>query len=84
MALRFTVVEDLEPVIARVERIQPTLTPGVIVTTHKNVVDKVVTEHDVAELRGRTIRERAAALIAIAAPAFRDELRGAAKRLGYL
>jgi Acetyl-CoA hydrolase/transferase C-terminal domain len=48
------------------------------------LVDKVVTEHGVAELRGRTIRQRAAALIAIAAPAFRDELRGAAKRLGYL
>jgi acyl-CoA hydrolase len=48
------------------------------------VVDKVVTEHGVAELRGRTIRQRAAALIAIAAPAFHDELRGAAKRLGYL
>jgi acyl-CoA hydrolase len=36
-----------------------------------------------AELRGRTVRERAHALIAIAAPAFRDELRAAARRLGY-
>jgi hypothetical protein len=39
---------------------QPTLTPGAIVTTHKNVVDKIVREHGVAELRGRTIRQRAA------------------------
>jgi acyl-CoA hydrolase len=67
-----------------ISRIQSTLAPGAIVTTHKNLVDKVVTEYGVAELRGRTIRQRAAALIAIAAPAFRDELRGAAKKLGYL
>jgi len=67
-----------------ISRIQPTLSPGAVVTTHKNVVDKVVTEHGVAELRGRTIRQRAAALIAIAAPAFRDELRAAARGLGYL
>lgn len=67
-----------------ISRIQPTLTPGAIVTTHKNLVDKVVTEYGVAELRGRTVRQRAAALIAVAAPAFRDELRGAARKLGYL
>ena len=68
----------------KVSRIQTTLTPGAVVTTHKNLVDKVVTEHGVAELRGRTIRERAAALIAIAAPQFRDDLGAAARRLGYL
>jgi acyl-CoA hydrolase len=65
-------------------RIQATLAPGAVVTAHKNLVDKVVTEHGVAELRGRTIRERAQALIAVAAPAFRDDLRAAARRLGYL
>ena len=42
--------------------------PGDVVTTLKNTVDKVVTEWGVAELRGRSIRERAAALIAIAHP----------------
>jgi acyl-CoA hydrolase len=67
-----------------VSRIQPTLTPGAVVTTHKNLTDKVVTEYGVAELRGRSIRQRAQALIAIAAPQFRDELRAAARRLGYL
>lgn len=67
-----------------ISRIQPTLSPGAVVTTHKNLVDKVVTEHGVAELRGRTIRERALALIAIAAPPFRDELRAAARHLAYL
>jgi acyl-CoA hydrolase len=67
-----------------ISRIQPTLSPGAVVTTHKNVVDKVVTEHGVAELRGRTIRHRAEALIAIAAPQFRDGLRQSARALGYL
>jgi len=67
-----------------ISRIQPTLSPGAIVTTHKNLMDKVVTEHGVAELRGRSVHERVQALIAIAAPAFRDELRTAARRLGYL
>jgi acyl-CoA hydrolase len=67
-----------------ISRIQPTLTPGAVVTTHKNLVDKIVTEHGVAELRGRTIHQRALALIAIAAPPFRDDLRAAARRLGYI
>ncbi|HQO66998.1 MAG TPA: acetyl-CoA hydrolase/transferase C-terminal domain-containing protein, partial [Spirochaetales bacterium] len=47
-------------------------------------VDHVVTEHGVAKLRGRTVRERALALIAVAAPEFRDELKSQAKRLGYI
>jgi acyl-CoA hydrolase len=67
-----------------VSRIQPTLSAGAVVTTHKNVTDKVVTEYGVAELRGRSIRQRAEALIAIAAPDFRDELRAAARSLAYL
>jgi acyl-CoA hydrolase len=66
-----------------VSRIVPTLTPGSVVTTMKNTVDKVVTEFGVAELRGKGIRERTAALIAIAHPAFRDELRHQADLLGY-
>jgi acyl-CoA hydrolase len=66
-----------------VSRIVPSLTPGSAVTTMKNTVDKVVTEHGVAELRGKGIRERAKALIAIADPAFRDDLERAARDLGY-
>lgn len=65
-------------------RIRPQLTTGSVVTTMKNTVDKVVTEHGVAELRGRSIRERTRALIAIAAPQFRDELSSAAREMGYL
>ena len=55
-----------------------------MVTTNKNTVDNVVTEHGVAELRGRSIRERARALIQIAHPRFRDELRHEARALGFL
>ncbi len=65
-----------------VSRIVPTLSPGSVVTAHKNLVDKVVTEHGVAELTGRTTRERAAALIAIADPAFRDALSQQAHSMG--
>ena len=66
-----------------VSRIQATLPPGAVVTAHKNLVDKIVTEYGVAELRGRTIGERAEALIAIAHPRFHDQLRAGARALGY-
>jgi len=67
-----------------VSRIVPQLGAGEVVTTPKNTVDHVVTEYGVAELRGRTVAERTRALIAVAHPAFRDELSAAARRLGYL
>lgn len=67
-----------------VSRIVPTLTPGAVVTAHKNLVDKVVTEHGVAELHGRSVRDRATALIAIAEPRFRDDLERQARAFGYL
>jgi acyl-CoA hydrolase len=66
-----------------VSRIVPRLPEGSAVTTIKNTVDKVVTEHGVAELRGRSIRERAHALVAIAHPEFRDGLEVAARGLGW-
>jgi acyl-CoA hydrolase len=67
-----------------VSRVRSTLTPGSVVTTLKNTVDHVVTEHGVAEMRGRSISQRAASLIAIAEPRFRDELAAEARELGYL
>jgi acyl-CoA hydrolase len=67
-----------------ISRIRSTLTPGAVVTTLKNTVDHIVTEHGVADLRGRSISERAAALIAIADPPFRDQLTVEARALGYL
>ncbi|MGF1598012.1 MAG: acetyl-CoA hydrolase/transferase family protein [Acidimicrobiales bacterium] len=67
-----------------VSRIVPTLKPGAVVTTTKNTVDNVVTEHGVAELRGRTVAERARALISVAAPHHREELEREATRLGLV
>ncbi len=65
-------------------RIVPRLTAGDAVTTPKNTVDKVVTEYGVAELRGRSIRERTRALIDVAHPDHRAELADEAKRMHYL
>jgi acyl-CoA hydrolase len=52
-----------------------------IVTTPRAEVDLIVTEHGIAELRGRTLAERARALIQVADPAFRAELARAGERL---
>jgi acyl-CoA hydrolase len=63
-------------------RIRARLTEGSVVTTLKNTVDHVVTEYGVAELRGRSLAERARALIAIAHPSTRDQLAAEARQLG--
>ncbi len=65
-------------------RIVPRLAPGDVVTTPKNTVDKVVTEYGVAELRGRSVRERTRALISVAHPDHRSELSEQAHRMGYI
>jgi acyl-CoA hydrolase len=65
-------------------RIRATLTPGSVVTTLKNTVDHVVTEHGVAELRGVDLGERARRLIAIADPSARDDLAREAREIGVL
>jgi acyl-CoA hydrolase len=67
-----------------VSRIVGRLSPGSVVTTNKNTVDHVVTEHGVASLRGRSIRQRARALIAIADPQVRESLERTARELDYL
>ncbi|MCB1909229.1 MAG: acetyl-CoA hydrolase/transferase family protein [Rhodocyclaceae bacterium] len=64
-----------------VSRIVPTLTPGTHVTTSKNDVNYVVTEYGVAQLRGKTAKQRAEALIEISHPDFRPELREAARAM---
>jgi acetyl-CoA hydrolase len=69
---------------SRVSRIVPTLKPGAGVTTTRNHVHYVVTEHGKAYLYGKTIRERARALIDIAHPDFRAELEQAAGELSFL
>ena len=67
-----------------ISKIVPQLAAGDVVTTLKNTVDKVVTEWGIAELRGRSIRERATALISIAHPGHRDKLTQSARSLGYI
>lgn len=69
---------------ARCSRIVPGLPAGTPVTVPRTFVDTVVTEHGIADLRGRTVRERAAALIEIAHPEFREALRAEARRLALV
>ena len=62
-----------------VSRISTMLKPGAGVVTTRAHVRTVVTEYGVAELFGKSIDERAEALIAIAHPDFRDELRASTR-----
>jgi len=64
-----------------VSRIVPRLPEGTTVTMQPGLVDYVVTEFGIARIRGKTLRQRAEALIAIAHPAFREELSREAKKL---
>jgi acyl-CoA hydrolase len=67
-----------------ISRIVPTLSPGTHVSTSKNDINYVVTEYGVAQLRGKTAKQRAEALIGIAHPDFRSELREAAKKMNLV
>ena len=67
-----------------ISRIVPVLSSGTHVSTNKNDINYVVTEFGVAQLRGKTARQRCEALIAIAHPDFRGELRDAALRMKLL
>jgi acyl-CoA hydrolase len=65
-------------------RIRTRLTEGSVVTTLKNTVDNVVTEHGIARLRGASLAERARRLIAIADPGHREQLEREAHEAGIL
>ena len=67
-----------------ISRIVPTLKVGAGVVTTRNHVHYIVTEFGAAALFGKTIRQRAQQMIAIAAPAFRDELTYFAKQQHWL
>jgi acetyl-CoA hydrolase len=67
-----------------VSRIVPELREGAGVVTTRAHARTLVTEYGVAELFGKTIAERARALIEIAHPDFRDELTAQAKAAHYL
>lgn len=64
-----------------ISRIVPQLKPGAGVVTSRGDVHYVVTEYGVAYLYGKTIQERARALIEIAHPDFREELTKYAKEV---
>lgn len=58
-----------------VSKITPYLDQGAAVTTSRNDVDYIVTEYGIAEMKGKTIKQRARNLIAVAHPSFRDWLK---------
>jgi 4-hydroxybutyrate CoA-transferase len=59
----------------KASRIVASFEKGTVVTLPRYLADTVVTEFGIAELRGKTLRQRAEALIAVAHPDFRDRLR---------
>ncbi len=65
-------------------RIVAMLKQGAGVVTSRNHVRYIVTEYGIADLYGKTIRQRATSLIQIAHPEFRDELERQAKELNYI
>lgn len=67
-----------------VSRIVIELDKGAAVSTSRNDVQYVVTEYGTANLRGKSIRQRAAALLEIAHPKFQPALQEQAKKLGLL
>lgn len=68
----------------KISRIACELDRGAAVSTSRNDVHHIVTEYGVANLRGKSLRERAVALIAIAHPDFRAALTEEAKGKGIL
>lgn len=68
----------------RESRIVPTLTPGNVVTTPRTDVMYVVTEYGMVNLKGKSVPERARALIELAHPDFREDLARQARALRLL
>lgn len=68
----------------KISRITCELDRGAAVTTSRNDIHYVVTEYGVADLRGKSLRERAKALIAISHPDFRNKLTAEAKEKGLM
>jgi acyl-CoA hydrolase len=67
-----------------ISRIVPMLSAGTHVSTSKNDINYVVSEYGVAQLRGKSAKQRAGELIAIAHPDFRAELTRAAKQINLI
>jgi acyl-CoA hydrolase len=67
-----------------VSKIKPVLTEGAGVVTTRHMIQHIVTEYGVASLRGKSLAERARALISIAHPSVREDLeREAVARFGH-
>ncbi len=79
ICLSSTVSPGGGPAISRLVAAHP---EGTIITTPRHQLDVVITEYGVAELRAKTVRERARALASIAHPDHRDELLAAAETMG--
>jgi acyl-CoA hydrolase len=67
----------------KISTIAPQFAAGQIVSIPRELADTIVTEHGVAHLLGKSVRERAEALCRVAHPDHRDWLRSEAKRLFY-
>jgi acyl-CoA hydrolase len=67
-----------------ISKIVPVLKPGAAVSLSRNDVDYIVTEYGAVRLKGASIKERVERLISIAHPKFRDELKLAALKYGYM
>ena len=65
----------------KASRIVPFFEPGTIVSVPRTLANYVITEYGVVDLRGKTQRQRAEALIGLAHPDFRVKLHKAARRL---
>ena len=78
IALRSSVKDD------EISTIVPMLSPGSFVSIPRQDTDYVVTEFGAAHLKGKSVRERALSLIAIAHPKFRESLAFEAKKIGVL
>lgn len=66
-----------------ISRIRPHISEGAVVVTARTDVHYVVTEYGIADLRGKSVAERAQALIAVAHPDFRADLKRDFRRLYY-
>jgi 4-hydroxybutyrate CoA-transferase len=66
---------------SRHSRIIPRLQEGTITSVPRYDVDAIATEYGIAELKGKTLSQRANALIAISHPDFRDELEKASRKI---
>lgn len=67
-----------------ISKIVPTLTPGSGVVTTRGDVQTIITEYGIADLYGKTLRERTKLLINVAHPKFREELEAKAREFKWL